>query len=350
MEEVKRASLEELTGFVNNVLKAVDADNEQARVFTEALIWSDLIGRPTHGVWRLPAYAKRIARGLIKCPCQPEYDQLDFAVAVMDGDEGLGHYLGHEAMIHSIELARKFGIGAVGVRNSNHFGTGAYYVHLAAEHGMMGVAVSNSISKVAPHGGIRAVFGTNPFAFGAPRSNGKSIMLDMATTAIAGAQVMRYAEQGRALPEGIAIDPEGNPILDPSRVDEGVLLPFGGAKGYGLTLMIEILSSVLTGAMFSTGVNSMFNNFEESGKNGHFFIAIDVSRFMDLDSYFERIEELLSLVKNSGKEKNNVMIPGEARWEQYEKNLELGVPLDDSTIKALQGLADQYRIPADFLA
>jgi len=345
---MKRVPLNNLTEFVNNILKSVDADNGQAQIFADALIWSDLIGRPTHGVWRLPAYTKRIDLGLIKCPCEPEYSQENLAVTVMNGDQGIGHYVGHEAMMRSIEMAKKFGIGAVGVNNSNHFGTGAYYVQLAAEQGMIGFAVSNSISKVAPHGGIKAVFGTNPFAFGAPRRNGKSMMLDMATTAIAGAQVMKYAEQGKALPEGIAIDNHGNPILDPNKVDEGALLTFGGAKGYGLSLMIEILSSVLTGAMFSTGVSSMFTNFEQSGGNGHFFIAIDISRFMDFEIYNDRMEELLNLVKDTANEDGNVMIPGETRWEQYEYNMSNGVPLDEATAKALQGLSDKYKIPTPF--
>ncbi len=345
---MKRVSLEKLTEFVNEVLVNVNADNEQGRTFADALIWSDLIGRPTHGVWRLPAYTKRIDLGLIKCPCEPKFSNDNLAVTVMDGDQGIGHYVGHEAMMRSIKMAKKSGIGAVGVNNSNHFGTGAYYVQLAAEQGMVGIAVSNSISKVAPHGGIKAVFGTNPFAFGAPRADGKSMMLDMATTAIAGAQVMKYAEQGKTLPEGIAIDNQGNPILDPNKVDEGALLTFGGAKGYGLSLMIEILSSVLTGAMFSTGVSSMFTNFEQSGGNGHFFIAIDISRFMEMDTYYERMEELMNLVKESAIGDGKVMIPGETRWEQYENNLSNGVPLDEATVKALQGLSDKYKIPTLF--
>ena len=230
---MKRVSLEKLTEFVNEVLVNVNADNEQARTFADALIWSDLIGRPTHGVWRLPAYTKRIDLGLIKCPCEPRFSNDNLAVTVMNGDQGIGHYVGHEAMTRSIKMAKKSGIGAGGcqltVIISEQVRTTSNWQQ---SRGMVGIAVSNSISKVAPHGGIKAVFGTNPFAFGAPRADGKSMMLDMATTAIAGAQVMKYAEQGKTLPEGIAIDNQGNPILDPNKVDEGALLTFGGAKGY----------------------------------------------------------------------------------------------------------------------
>jgi ureidoglycolate dehydrogenase (NAD+) len=342
---MNRIPLHDLRNFVKQVLAAVDADNYQTQVFADALIWSDLIGRPTHGVWRLPAYIKRIGLGLIKCPCQPTYRYGELAVDVMDGDQGIGHYVGHEAMMRAIELARKNGLGAIGVHNSNHFGTGAYYVQLAAAQGMIGVAMSNSIAKVAPHGGVKAVFGTNPFAFGAPRRNGKSLMLDMATTAMAGSQVMKYAEQSLSLPEGIAVDNQGKPILDPKAVEEGVLLTFGGAKGYGLSLMVEIFSSVLSGALFSTQVGSMFNNFEQPSGNGHFFIALDISRFMDLDGYYERMENLLEQVKSSGLQVDSVMIPGETRWDQYEANIANGIPLDASTVTALKKLAEQYAIP-----
>ena len=348
--KVERLPLSQITEFVRSVLTEVNADNEQGLIFADALIWSDLIGRPTHGIWRLPFYVKRISLGLNKCPCEPKFRQENLAIDVMDGDQGIGHYVGYVAMNRAVQFAKKHGIGAVGVHNSNHFGTGSYFVHLAAEQGMIGIAVSNSISKVAPYNGIRAVFGTNPFAFGAPRQDGKSLMLDMATAAIAGAQVMKYAEQGKALPEGIAINSEGQPIFDPNQVNKGVLLPFGGAKGYGLSLMIEILSSILTGAAMSIGVNSMFTNFEKSGKNGHFFIAIDIKRFIDMPSYYGRMEELLSLVKGANGElsNRNILIPGETRWEEYERNTKEGIPLDTATVNALKELSDQYSTPALF--
>lgn len=348
MLETKRIPYAELSQFTENILASVHANNDQGAIFSKALIWSDLIGRPTHGVWRLPAYTKRIDLGLIKCPCVPKFDVDNKSIGIMNADEGIGHYAAHISMERAIDKAREFGVGAIGVHNSNHFGTAAYYVQLAAEQNMIGLAVSNSIAKVAPFNGVNPVFGTNPFAFSAPRKDGKSIIFDMATTAIAGSQVMKLAEQGKPLPEGIAIDREGQPILDPNNVDQGTLLPFGGAKGYGLSLMIEILSSALTGAMFSSNVNSMFNNFKESGKNGHFFIAIDIGQILETEQFLERIEILLQMILNSGIELGDVMIPGETRWEKYHENIEQGVPLDQKTIGALQALAKERNVSTPF--
>lgn len=264
----------------------------------------------------------------------------------MDGDQGLGHFVGHEAMTCAINKAEKFGIGAVGVHNSNHFGTGAYFVRMAAERNMIGLAFSNSIARVAAYGGNKPVLGTNPFAFGVPIRDGNHMLLDMSTSAISGSQAMRYAEAGLPLPDGIAVDTEGNSITDAQQLDQAALLPFGGAKGYGMALMVEILSSVLTGAAFSTDVNSMFKNFNGNGNNGHFFIAIDLSQMINPDLFSERLEALFSMIRSSGQADGDVLIPGETRWAQQRENLEQGIPLDAPTLSALEELAGRYAIPA----
>lgn len=264
----------------------------------------------------------------------------------MDGDQGLGHFVGHEAMSCAISKAERFGIGAVGVHNSNHFGTGAYFVQLAAEQNMIGLAFSNSVAKVAAHGGTRPVFGTNPFAFGVPGRDGKHMLLDMATSMVSGSQVMKCTEAGLPLPEGIAVDAQGKSITDASELDKGTLLPFGGAKGYGLALMVEILSSVLTGAVFSPKVNSMFRNFSDSGMNGHFFLAIDLGQMMNPEIFSDRLELLFSTIRSSGNADGDVLIPGETRWAHYRDNLMRGIPLDPPTLSELEKLAARYRIPA----
>src|SRR5690606_22660443 len=137
----------------------------------------------------------------------------------------------------------------------------------------------------------------------------------------------------------IAIDADGRPLIDPARIDKGALLPFGGAKGYGITLMIEILSAVLTGALASRDVNSMFSNFTASGGNGHFFIAIDIARFMDLEVFVQRLENLLEAIRASGPGGARVAIPGAVRWEHYEDSELGGVPLDAASLGALEELA-----------
>lgn len=262
----------------------------------------------------------------------------------MDGDGGIGHFVGHEAMLLAIDKAREYGLGAIGVHNSNHFGTGAYFTHLAAQQQMIGIAYSNSVAKVAPHGGVKAVFGTNPFSFSAPRKNGESLLLDMSTAAMSGGEVMRRVESGLALPEGIAVHSDGSPLLNPVEIDQGALLAFGGYRGSGIALMIEILCSTLTGAMTSRDINSMFRADSGRGHNGHFFMAISIEHFMPVVEFQTRLELLLAQVVSSG-HGNNIHIPGERRWLAYTNNLKSGLPFDEVTVAALDRLAEDLRIP-----
>lgn len=342
MESDKRVMYGELIRWTQKLLESAGFNNDQTDTFAQALVWSDLIGRSTHGIWRLPAYMAQLESGVIKCPCIPTLSSNRQSVAIIDGDRGLGHFIGHKAMSCAIGKARASGLGAVGVHNSNHFGAGAYFVHQAAELNMIGLAVSNSIAKVAAYGGTNPVFGTNPFAFGVPRRNGEHMLLDMSTSAICGSDATEFAESGTPLPKGIAVDNKGNSITDANELANGALLPFGGAKGYGLALMIEILTSVLTGAAFSTHVNSMFRNFGDTGKNGHFFIAIDLGQMINPDKFSDRVEELFMQISRSGLNEGDVLIPGEMRWVQYRENIINGIALAPSTLSALEIVAQRH--------
>jgi len=336
----------ELRQLIKTLLLAYDCDSAQAEILSRVLSWNSQINRPTQGAWRLPVLINRLQKGRITTPCQLNFEQKSPAMGLMDGNNGFGQYVSHHSMLKAIELAKSQGVGVVGVRNSNWNGSGAYYTQLAAEQGMIGISTSNSVPKVAPFGGTQAVFGTNPMAFGVPRRDGRSILLDMATAASAGSSIKRAIETGEQLPEGIAVDANGQPITDPNEVKNGTVLPFGGAKGYGLSLMVEILSAVITGAGISHQVASMHDDFERNSNNGHLFIALDVSRFMPLDQYYQRLEQLSELIHDAGGKTNNIpSLPGESRWQAYDKSQREGITLDEHTRNALQTLAKNRNIP-----
>ena len=339
-----RFEADALEDFAVAVLSDAGADPAQARIFAHALLWSDRIGRPTHGVWRLPAYLKRFVEGLIKCPCEPRFDIGGPSIGALDGDGGFGHVVGHLGMQKAIELAADSGVGLIAARGSNHFGTGGYFVDLAARRGMLGIATSNSIAKLAPFGGVAPVFGTNPLAIGAPRGNGEPIILDMATAAVSGASVIRAAENGETLPEGILVDRQGQPMTDPGRAGEGAMLPFGGAKGAGLVFFVELLSAVISGAALSSGVRSMFNDFSGNGGNGHCFIAIDLARLLPLESYYARLEELVGQMKAASPGDGEVRLPGESRWRILAESTARGVRLEAKMIAELQRLAERHGV------
>lgn len=338
---------ESLRRFTREIALACGADNLQADSLAEVLVWCDQVGRHNYGVWRLPLLAKRISMGLIKCPCNPEFSRKAAALELLDGDAGLGHHIGCLAMNRAVKIAKDEGMGAVAVHNSNFFGAAAYYVQMAAERGMLGIAMSNSFPKVAAYGGIRPVLGTNPIAFAAPHPEGRSILVDMATSAMAGSTVTKLMEQqsGR-LSENVAIDSQGNSLTDAARVQHGSLLPFGGPKGFSLALMVEILSGVISGAGFSHGVKSMYKNFAETGDNGHFMLALDISRLMPMAEYHARVEQLIAWVKASAGAAagSKVLVPGEVRWGAYKESLRSGIALDSSTRRSLEGLAGKYGV------
>jgi ureidoglycolate dehydrogenase (NAD+) len=341
-ERVPAAKLE---AYARDIMRAHGVDEAQAAIVAKNKIWCDLIGRRSYGVLRMPILMKRVREGVIRAPCHPVFEEKMPVLVHLDGDGGFGHYVAELAMGRAMDVARVHGMGAVGVSNSNYYGTGGYFVNMAAQAGMVGIAFTNSYPKVAAHGGIRAVLGTNPIGFGAPRRNGQHLLLSMATSMTAGSKIREYANAGAEIPAGIAIDSEGKPITDPAKFDEGAMLPVGGPKGYGLSLMVEVLSSVITGAGISHGVASMYFDFTRTANIGHFFIAMDVKRWMPLEAFFDRMEELVSALKGSGRE-GEVLLPVEKRWRNYAANLQDGIPLDTKTREELQQLSAPYGIPA----
>ena len=321
-----------LAAEIIRVLKAHGVSAFQADATARHMVWCESVGRHNFGIERIPIHVKRLQAGVLNGQAQPVLQTLSPSLALIDGDGGFGYAAAERAMSEAIALARETGIGAVGVKNSNFFGAGAFYVNMAAKAGMIGLGVSNSFPKVVAHGGLAAVLGTNPFAFGAPRGNGDHLLFDMATSALAGSTVRQHIENGQALPEGLAIDSAGRAITDPRKVNDGALLPFGGPKGFGLSLMVELLAGIITGAGVGQGVASMYKDFGRNGGNGHFMLALDIARFMPLAEYHARFDGLVAMLKASG---GHVLLPGEVRWENYRDAVANGVEVDDDNWAAL---------------
>ncbi len=325
-------SATELTNTILELFKTCEVEENQSESVARNMVWSELVGRNNFGVIRIPVHVKRLEKGVLNGKCKPKFTRTSSGTGLLEADNGFGYFSGEIAMDEAINLASENGIGMVGVNNSNFFGTGAYFVNRAAENGMLGIAFSNSFPKVVAHGGLAAVLGTNPFAFGAPRKNGHHLLVDFATSSLAGSTVREYREKGEDLPEGLAIMPDGSPVTDPTKIGEAALLPFGGAKGYGISLMVEVLSGLLTGSGFSHSVKSTYSNFQEKSDSGHAMIAIDVTKFMPLDTFHERFEALVNLLRASGND-GDILLPGEIRWQQHTRNSINGliIPLNVAT-------------------
>ncbi len=336
--------------FVVNLLEAVGVDAEETTILAHGLMWTELIGRSNHALLRIPAYLKRFQAGLVTSPCQPKWTKKSDTIYMLDGNNGFGLYLGHLAMLKAIELAKQHGVGIVGVHHSNHSLASAYYVELAAQQGQLGLMMTNTFPRVAPHGGATAVFGTNPFAFGAPLRNKESILVDFSTSALAGGTVRQAIAENRNLPPGLAVDEDGRDIVDPVAVNQGTILPFGGAKGFCLGLMVEIFSSVITGAAISQEVASFYKNLDRPANIGHFFMALNIETLMPLDQYHDRMDMLIAFIKAAKLREGveEILVPGETRWRTYKKQIEEGVTLTAQTKAQLTDLAHTLNINPPF--
>lgn len=324
-------------------LPAVDA-SRVAELMTEA----DLTGADAHGVFRLPQYVNRITAGGVNPKPSITVDRKSPAVAVVDGDNGMGHLVMSQAAETAIELAKETGIGWVGVRRSNHAGPGALYAEMPVRHGMVGLySAVASANHMAIWGGVEPMLGTNPLAVGIPCGDEPPVILDIATTVVSYGTVKKYALQDRVLPEGWLVSREsGLPITDPTKTGEGVLLPIGGYKGSGLALVLGILAGTLNGAAFGREVIDFNADAKSETNTGHFILALDVSRFMPLEAFAALLKPQLDSLRagetmpNSG----GIRIPGEQRAVRRGERTQNGVPLPAPLVAQLNTLSDRLGI------
>ena len=333
--------------FVTDALRAAGADEADAGEVADGLLWTDLRGRHTHGLTRLPNIVERLSKGLVRSPAEMTWQEVAPAAALLDAGHGLGHVAGKRAVMKAVQLAHAQGVGMVAVRHSNHFGAAGYYCALAAEEGCLSLNFTNAFAKVAPYGGRRPALGVNPIAFGCPRRGAAPLMVDLSTSAIAGASVRSAAGNGRLLPSDAALDAEGNPTMDPAAVKAGCLLPAGGPRGFALGLMVEILSGVLTGSAVGREVGSLFFTWDRPVDVGHLFIAADIGRFLPPAEFIDRLEGLLAAISATPPREGfeSVRIPGEIRAQlagSYERE---GIPLAPESAAPLAGLARRFNLP-----
>lgn len=335
-----RLTHDRLQAFVTRLMQAAGVDADQIAAVSENLLWNDAAGRRNHGVERLPILLRRVRAGLIKCPAEIRFRDLGPSMAHLDADDAFGQYAGLLAVDRAIAMARDTGLGAVGVSSSNFYGTGAFFVARISDAGMVGLALSNSFPKVATEGGCRAVLGTNPFAFGAPGRDGRRLLLDMSTAAAAGSSIREAREAGTSIPEGIAVGADGLPVTDPALALSATLLPAAGAKGFGLALMVEMLAGVLTGSGIAGGVGSLYKDFTRPSDNGHFFLALDISRWMEREVWDARFEMLAQAVAEGGGR-----FPGDHREQMLAESRAKGVPVSRGALAALNELATGFGVP-----
>jgi len=335
------------TRFVVNVLRATGASSEDSEVVAEGMLWADLRGRHTQGLTRLPNFVERLSKGLIHSPAAMVWQEVGPAVALLNAGHSLGHVAGRLAILRAVELAHAQGVGLVAVRHSNHFGAGGYYCALAAEAGCLSFNYTNAFPKVAPHGGRKPVLGTNPIAFGCPTRGAGPLLVDLSTGALSGGEARSTGDKGGQLPPGVALDAEGRPTRDPAALKVGCLLPVGGARGFALGLMVEVLSGVLTGSAVGKEVGSLFSTWDRPVDVGHLFIAVHIERFLPLSEFLDRLDRLLNWIAATPPQEGfeAVRIPGEIRVQLAEKYMREGIPVAQESVVPLMQLAQRFNLP-----
>lgn len=337
--------VEPLDRFARDVLVAAGLEPEQAATVADCLTYADLCGVGSHGISRLPIYARRISEGIVNPRARPHVvgEAKNKAMRVIDGDNGPGAVVGSYAMQQAIDAAKTFGVGFSLVRGSNHFGVGAYYARLAVEQGCLAFCGSNAPTTVAIWGAGEAAFGTNPIAIAAPTGRYDPINLDMSTSIVAKGKVLVHARQGTPVPEGWALDPDGNPTTDAQAAAAGVMLPFGGPKGSGLALAVDLIAGVMSGAAFGAGVRDQYEDFTTPQNVGHFFLALDIGQAMPLADYTARVETFYAdlKAKRPATGVDEVLLPGENKARQERKHRAKGISIDATLRRELDKIADQ---------
>ena len=340
-------SFENIQRFITQAMCALGLPLEDSTLIGELMAKADLQGSDGHGIIRLAPYAKRILSGGINLNPNIKVIKEKLATALLDGDNAMGHLVMYKATQLAIEKAKTSGIAWVGSHHSNHAGPASLYARMALEHDMIGLyfAVGNA-NHLPPWGGIDMLLSTNPIAAAIPTREETPIVLDMATTVAAYGKVKAKAQKGELMPEGWMIDKNGAPLLDPKKSEEGFLLPIGGYKGYGLSLVVGLLAGTLNGAAMGKDVIDFNKDYKTTTNTGQTIAIIDPDAFGDIDEFKTQTDKLIRDIRNSAKMGGikRIWLPGEQSHEKRVEHLKNGIALPQTLVEQLVQLANQLHI------
>jgi ureidoglycolate dehydrogenase (NAD+) len=332
-----------LRTFITDVLSELGVKHEHAEIVAECLLTANLSGVDSHGVVRLAHYITRLTNGTIQTRPELRFEKRAPSVGIMDGGDGLGHVVTYHACTEAMKLAEDSGTGVVIVKNSSHFGMTGFYIKRLVEAGFIGMMMTATDAFLIPFGSRKPFFGTNPIAIGFP-TNGIPVILDMATTSIPYGKIAIAKTEGTSIPSDWGFDAEGNPTTDPNAI--AGLHPIAGPKGSGLAMIIDIFSSILSGMPWGPHVNAMYGELENPRKLGHFVMAMDVKRFMPLDTFKQRLGNMLQEFGElpAAEGFNQVYYPGQIEGLRRLQRSEEGIPIPPGIYQELVEIGDKYGV------
>ncbi len=328
---------------MRETLEARSVCAESAQHVAASLAQTSLRGVDSHGIQLFPHYCRAVDAGRINQNPRFAFTETSATTAILDADDAFGHHAGIVAVDRAVALAKAAGIGAVPVKNSSHFGAAAYFGLHAAANGCIGLAFTNADALIKAHGSKQAFTGTNPICFTAPIDGEEPFCLDMATSLVSWNKVVNHRRTGDPLPENWACDAEGRPVIDPDAARS--LQPAGLYKGYGLSLVVDILCALLSGGPISKDLLPMYQQIEVRRKISHFFMALDISRFCLPADFGRRMRDLVQRARGLPALDANVpvMVPGDPEKETFKARSTRGIPIDDVKFAEFLGVSGGFK-------
>jgi LDH2 family malate/lactate/ureidoglycolate dehydrogenase len=348
--EIRRVSFEELKNFCRQAYTTVGVPGAEAEIVADLLVRSDLRGVETHGVTRLPIYIQRLQKGYVRKEAKIMVVKEKGPTAYLDAHGSMGHIAAYRGMEKAIEKAEQFGIGWVSVKDSGHFGVAGLFAMMALKKDFIGYLFTNSAPMMFPWGGRERIIGNNPLAYAIPAGKYQPVVLDFSLSVVPSGKLILSRKKGEKIPLGWAFDKNGLPTEDPYEGYEGggSLAPVGGHKGYGLVLVHEMLTSVLTGGKWTRKIKSLYEE-DPSGIQGtcHTFMALDPDCFVGREEFKTNVDAYIESVKGSAKAAGTeeILVPGEPEYRMEQKFLKEGIPLAPNTLRELAVLAQTLNIP-----
>lgn len=318
----------ELETFCTQVLQKLGVPQDEAEITAKTLVTANLRGVDTHGVTRLPPYAARLKAGGLKPSLHLTTERETIATALLNGHDGIGQVISYQAMQMAIQKAKGAGVSYVAVKRSNHLGACAFYSMMALDHDMIGITVTNASPRLTPTGGVERLLGNNPWSIAVPAEKRPPVVLDMANSVVAVGKIRALRKLGKPIPEGWALNKYGEPTTDPEEAFKGIMLAIGGYKGYGITLMMDLLTGVLADSNYGPRVKAIEKESEVAG-TAHSFMAIDLAAFTDVAAFKARMDAYIDEIKSSKKARGSevIYLPGELEHLQMLERTEKGIPL-----------------------
>jgi ureidoglycolate dehydrogenase (NAD+) len=338
-----RIRKEEIDRFVRAVLETKGVPPEDAKIVADCLLMANLSGIDSHGVVRIAHYVNRLERGSIKAIPQLKIERPAPSILYVDGDDGFGHVVGYRAAQAAMEVCREQGTVTVAIGKSSHFGPASFFLQEPVAAGLAGMVMTNTDAIVVPYGAARRFVGTNPVAFGFPAPEAP-FMLDISTSTIAYGKIALAQKENRPIPPDWALDDSGKPTTDPHAL--AGMHPMAGHKGSGLALTIDVLCALLTGMPFGPHINRMYFELDEPRRLGHFMTFWDVSRFVALEEFKQRmgemIEELHQLPLFEGFQ--CIYYPGEIEGRRRSERSRRGIPVEEGLFRELSELGKRLNV------